>query len=1730
MNVFSIRNRLIADYQSYVGSFINIRNPRIREKVEQEMESGLLFPDPLIQLNPAFERGKRIEELISEGMLHEECAKIFRVGKEGEHYGKELNLHRHQEEAIRIATEGESFVMTTGTGSGKSLGYIIPIVDHVLRHGSGKGIKAIIIYPMNALANSQFGELEKFLVAGYDKGHEPVRFKRYTGQEGLEERDKIIADPPDILLTNYVMLELLLTRPQEKKLIEAAMGLRFLVLDELHTYRGRQGADIAMLVRRVRDRLETEKLQVFGTSATIAGVGTYAEQQAEVARVASLIFGTALTPDNVVGETLRRATKEQDFRDPKFIEALKKRIIDSNATVPTTFTEFLEDPLSIWLEGTIGLVAEPESGRLLRAKPLSITGERGSARKLSDLTGVDYDRCVEVIQQGLMGGYQCEPDPQTGFKPFAFKAHQFISKGDTVYATLDPEAERFVTLHGQQFKPSDRSRVLIPLGFCRECGQEYYSVRRREDTEKHITVFTSRELSDQISDEETKAGFLYRCEDNPWSDEMQDLVQRLPEDWIEFPRGVPSIKRSFRDLVPKKVKVNTLGESDDTGLEFHFIPSPFRFCLNCGVSYSGRQRNDFVKLSTLSSEGRSTATTILSLSAIQILKEQEELQPKARKLLSFTDNRQDASLQAGHFNDFIEIGILRSALYKAVQEAGTNGLRHDALTQKVFEALNLPFSHYASNPEAEFSEKEDTEHALREVLGYRIYNDLKRGWRITAPNLEQCGLLHIEYRSLKEVCEKESLWGSPELPRHPALTTASVEVREKVSKVLLDYMRRELAINVDYLQKSYQERILQQSSQHLKLPWAIDQNEVISHASIVFPRSERPNDFGGNVYLSGRSGIGVYLRRPSTFPEFHDKITVEETERIIVDLLEILCASPVKKVHLPKPEQKNEVAGYQLSGASMLWIAGDGQEAFHDPLRMPSQSEAGLRTNKFFVNYYKEIAPATLGFEAREHTAQVSNEDRQTREGRFRKGELPILYCSPTMELGVDISELNAVNMRNVPPTPSNYAQRSGRAGRSGQPALVFSYCTTGSPHDQFYFRHPEQMVYGAVSTPRLEIANEDLVRAHVQAIWLAETGLDLKRSLKDILDLEGEEPSLEFLESVLNDIHNTGAKTRALERAGKVLATIENQLHDSDWYTEKWLDEQIAHVEFHFELACDRWRDLYKAARSQAIEQQKGILDGSRPAEDKRIAERLRKEAESQLKLLLDVDVAAQSDFYSYRYFASEGFLPGYSFPRLPISAFIPAQKIKSNDHYISRPRFLAVTEFAPRSIIYHEGARYVINRAILPVEEDFETNQAKICEQCGYLHPIQDAAGADVCEKCSAPLPDALQSLFRMQNVSTRRRERISCDEEERMKMGYDIVSAVRFSHEDGVPRYRSAEVVIDGETRYNVSYGSTATIWRINLGWKRRKIKTQFGFVIDLERGYWAKDQEGHEEDDADDPMSPRTGRVIPYVDDRKNVLLIEPAAELSESAMVSLQTALKLGIQIRYQLEDNELASEALPNKGQRRIMLFYESAEGGAGVLRRLLDDPQSLSEIGKEALRICHFDPATGEDLRRAERATEDCESACYDCLMSYYNQPEHKMLDRHLVKDLLLSLIRAEVKSSPAPVPRAEHLANLKKQCDSGLERQWLDHLEARKLRLPSKAQVIVKECATKPDFLYEGAGSVAIYIDGAIHDFPDRHKRDFEQTEAMEDRGYLVIRFAHNDDWDKIIAKFPSVFGVAK
>src|SRR5438876_4665567 len=968
MNIFEYRDHLNNDYASYVNSFIHISHLHINSYVQQKLHEGVLWPEPLIQLNPLFERGESIDELVAQGVLHRECARIFRKDKsERDDRGHPLRLHKHQSEAIRAARSGQSYVLTTGTGSGKSLAYIIPIVDYVLRNGTGRGIQAIVVYPMNALANSQMKELEKFLRIGYPNNRGPVTFERYTGLESDEERQRIIANPPDILLTNYVMLELILTRATERRMLASKM-LQFLVLDELHTYRGRQGADVALLVRRVRDRLVAGELQCVGTSATLAGAGTYDERRGAVAKMATQMFGTLVKPEHIIEETLVRTTGSVE-QSEQFLEQLSERVKEGGRTLPRDYQSFIQDPLSVWVEDTFGITEQ--EGSLVRTRPKSISGARGAAMGLSELTGQPVEQCIEAIQQALLAGYMCEPHPETGTPPFAFRLHQFISKGDMIYASI--EEERFLTLQGQQYVPGDRERVLMPLVFCRECGQEYYCVRLKDGK------FIPRELNDQY-DDQGRVGFLYYSTENRWPDDEDSIKERLPDEWLEEHRNGTRVRRNRRNDLPYSLRVRANGtpvesfEPEENLLDCHFVTAPFRFCLHCGVSYGSRQIGDFAKLSSLSSEGRSTATTILSLSAIRRLRDAPQ-QPIPPKMLSFTDNRQDASLQAGHFNDFIEVGVLRSAVYRAVQEAGAEGIHHEELTQKVFNALNLPLHLYASDAGVKYLALTETQRALRNVLGYRLYRDLKRGWRITSPNLEQCGLLTIKYLSLEEVCGDEDVWRNC----HAALSSATPETRAKVGKVLLDYMRRELAIKVDYLDQLYQENIQQQSSQRLVAPWALDENESKEYATILFPRSRGGDADRSYVYLSARGGFGQYLRRRTTFEDFGEKLRLDDTTTIIEQLLEGLRQAGLVE-QVVEPRNEGDKPGYQLPASAMVWVTGDGSQAFHDPIRVPRESSEGQRTNAFFVDFYCATAANLHDIEAREHTAQVPYDLRMERE------------------------------------------------------------------------------------------------------------------------------------------------------------------------------------------------------------------------------------------------------------------------------------------------------------------------------------------------------------------------------------------------------------------------------------------------------------------------------------------------------------------------------------------------------------------------------------------------------------------------------------------------------------------------------------------------------------------------------------------------------------------------------
>ncbi|MGY2802647.1 DEAD/DEAH box helicase [Thermostichus sp. MS-CIW-25] len=1678
--IFDLHATVLDDYRDFVRSFFLIADPQAQAFVEQALEEGIhLWPEPLLQLSPSYVSGPTVDELAEAGRIAQETARIFRFED-----GRPFRLYRHQEEAVAKALAGKSFVVTSGTGSGKSLCYFLPIIDNWIRQGGSLGqVTALVVYPMNALVNSQYQSLQT-LRERYERAcHRPfpLRFAKYTGETSENERDQLRRDPPQILLTNYVMAELLLVRPEDQRFLNPEMGgLRFLVFDELHTYRGRQGADVAMLVRRLKGRCGAKNLVHIGTSATmISGPEADAQERRQtVAAFASRFFGHPFGPEHVIEETLAPLTEG----GPPTVAELKSAL---DLPWPTNQADLRRHPLMRWLEYELGLEQSPD-GSFRRRVPRELSEV---AAQLAQLTGTASENCAATLRQFLAHASSLREGSSRG--P-ALKLHQFISQGRTLYATLESREKRQFSLEGQM--QAGEGKLFFPVKFCRQCGQDYYHVLRSKDQ------FLPYPVGEEVEqDEDQQAGYLSLDPlDNEWS------LEQIPEDWYT-PEG--RLRTDCGKRVPQAVWVRPDGSFSEypqaEAQKMWWQPHPFSLCLACGEYYSGRER-EFVKLASLSSEGRSSATTILATS---LLRHAEQTQAACSKLLTFTDNRQDASLQAGHFNDFVHVALLRASLYAALLKKKELGF--DEVAQEVVRASGLELADIAQNPALDPASPsaEEVWQTFSELTEYRLYEDLRRGWRVTHPNLEQVGLLKIEYRGLGELCQNSAL-----ASLHPWFAQTSPEEQEQLLRALLDQFRRQLAIDVPVLKAEPQRRLRRRAQQYLNEFWGLEEHEELRTARCFGQNPSREN--GQMLSLGRRSAIGRFLRRRLDLNQ-------EAYDRFLESLLSLLVRQGLLRRHV-----ENGQVAYQLDAGCLRWCLGDGLPP-PDPLYSRSAQQEGYTSvrrpiNPFFQELYRAGAAGLGSLEAREHTAQVVQPgERERRERRFRNepGErrLPYLICSPTLELGVDIADLDLVHLRNVPPTPANYAQRSGRAGRQGQPGLILSYCGAFNSHDQYYFRRRAEMVAGRVRPPRLDLANESLLRAHIHAVWLAQVRLPLGNSIETVID--SARPELPLREEVVASIQlGEAARQEVAERVEALLAADREVLERSGWFSRRWIQQVIEEAPRAFDRAFDRWRELYRAA-TQQLEAANQQLQTARRREDQQEARRRQQEALRQRNLLLQIDTQREeSNFYPYRYLASEGFLPGYNFPALPVRAWVPRG---SEGEFIARPRFLAIREFAPHNFLYHEGCQWESVAFQAPpggLEE--RKSSHKLCFSCGAFGD----PSLDCCPVCGTRFDgqnSLLAQLLEMPNVRMRRRDRITADEEERRRQGYELQTFFQFAPESSGYRVQEADVLRGETPLLQLRYAPAATLLRINSGWRGSGGR---GFLVNFDNGEVpSRDQLGGNRASSSSQMSLQPIRLA--VRATQNLLLVrlvQPSLGNLQALETTLRYALKRGIEETFELEETELAAESI-GQGSHQAMLFYETAEGGAGVLRRLVEEPQALAEVAQAALEICHFQLSEAgiQDLR------PECRAACYECLLSYANQREALQLDRYQIRDLLGLLANSRTELRSLGRSRQEHLEWLRQLLDprSELERRFLETLAAGGYRLPEDAQKAIADPDCVVDFFY--SPNICIFCDGPVHDQPAQAERDRQLRSQLQGRGYRVLVLRYNQDLQEQLARYPEVFG---
>ncbi len=1744
MNILQFHKNLIDNYRSYIQSFLNIKDPRIAKFVDKEILNKKLWPEPLVQFNPTYEKGASIKTLSDEGILHKDLNKIF----------SGFNLYKHQEEAIRIGAAGKEFIVTSGTGSGKSLTFMATIFNHIIKGGSSvtNKVQAVIVYPMNALINSQNEEIKKFernflisklqdrnAFSDKDKTLDeqitelrgivgdifPIKYGQYTGQESEEVRENMRINPPHIILTNYMMLELIMTRGGKDFDIKTNIleNIKYLVFDELHTYRGRQGSDIALLIRRIK-AAAVNSITCIGTSATMVAseTATLLEQKMAVAETGAKIFGSEISTNQVVNEYLIKSLDGSREISAGLLASILKEPINTDWPAD----KFRTFPSAVWLEENCAL--EIKEGVYCRRKPITL---KSISKKISEFSGVPELDCEKHLNFLLDWANKLNSDSSLREKLLPFRIHQFFAQTGSVYATLGNQEERELFLDAGLYS-GEKDTYIFPLVFSRQSGHEFYCV----DIDESKGIITPREFYNTVDDDDDEASatsgyiFIQHQEDEePVWDKDRD-IQELPDSWFNTPRrdGSRSLKTEKAGRIPREISFDKEGNySFDDRFEYKgwFITTPLLFDPVSGTFFESKT-GEWTKLIKLGGEGRSTATTVLSFETITLLDTFGESAEK-QKLLSFTDNRQDASLQAGHFNDFVKVGQLRAAILKALEKH--NQLDYTNIAEKVFECLDISQDQFAKKPASFPGPRKDNEDTFKEFITYRLIHDLRRSWRVVLPNLEQCALMKIEYKHVGESVIDDELWKDNSL-----LSKMNSDERKEFLYQIFDFLRKSYALNLSILEPTVITQRSIRIKEKLKDPWTLEDSEKIDYPSNL--RIEKLARTSHNIYTDSGgylSVFGRYIKRIAAQFEL-DLRGVEVYTNFIYELLDFLTEAGWLVRRSVKNLEGVDCYIYQLNAENVIWQKGDEVSIYPDLVRSRTYKPQQVKINEYFKRFYKTNFNKLKPIEGREHSGQINSTKRRVREKEFREGKIGAMFCSPTMELGIDISDLSIVHLRNVPPSPSNYAQRSGRAGRSGQAALVMAYCSNFSPHDRHYFKRPAEMVAGSVSASRLDLINEEMLKSHLHAIILTKKPINgLNTSIGDIIDLE-DIKQFPLKKEVADTIKLTDSQVREISiQFNKVINDSyfkkELGIRKPLWFNDEWIKRAIETFEDDFDRSLGRWRVLYRNAKVQ-FREANAIIE-NRIYADNHIkiteAKYSRKQAERQMELLLNSSKNndseggnSQSEFYPYRYLASEGFLPGYNFTRLPLRAFL--ENKEGSGEFVSRNRFIALSEFGPQNIVYHDGTKYRIDRIIL-AEAEAKLEKAKVSPYSGYimmkdqynynLDPIVDRELTQGMDKYTYP------DLVEMPETKAYELQRITCQEEERTRKGYDI--RTYFSVDDDFKRMNQAHIMYDGNLLIHIHSIPAARLVHINHKWKNSPKET--GYPINLKNGYWQSKQK-----EKDEGQNDEIRRIRLFTTTTANALYLQPVKSLAMSGgkdgVITLMYVFKRAIESYFQVEPNEIGVTIMGEEDMPNI-LIYEAAQGSLGILSQMVESPGTFKAVMKEAFSICFIKDGV-------EVPEEELVPASYDDLLSYYNQIHHQVINRNYIRGSLRMLCDStlEVQTSKKFNNYEEHYRAIEAARDpnSSTEEKFLKHLYSKGVRLPDEAQPIIKNMFVRPDFLYKP--NICIFCDGTPHDTPSIIGDDKVKRATLTEAGYQVISWHYKDSIDELISRRPDIFKLVK
>lgn len=1643
MKPFQVAEDTINEFKMYITTTFPIAQPNLRNTLEEKIETEkLLWNGPYISLEKNYVLGSLIDDVVQSGLISKDVGEMFKS------YGI-TQLYSHQDKAIKRVLELKNTIVATGTGSGKTEAFLIPIVEYCYRNKDKKGTKALIIYPMNALANDQYERLKRLL-----KGT-GITFAIYTSRtpetidqrppDALEEerytREEIQKDPPDILVTNYSMLEYLLVRKEDQKIFKERR-LKFLVLDEIHTYRGAKGSEVACLIRRLKEhtgKLGDDRLVCIGTSATIKS--QYDEDNSKIRKFAEDLFGEPFDSDCVIKEDyippkepkkpyipppprLKKEDLEVDISNAKqmigLIEKLILRRVKPSPTVEEGAYLALSDNYIAYLI---------EKWLLEEAHTVAELAEKlkDEVKQRSELSLEELEKEVKAY---LLAGLFAKKDGKPRYRP---RIHIFVRGLQGLVRCSNPDCGEIFN-DGKTKCPKCGS-LTFPLEVCRNCGQDFLKTRF-SGNDYRITMLQPNE---SFESDECTLHITHRIE-QVYPDELDERIQAELEELYLCPKC---------GVLVQNPKITFEVECSHEFKPVYVKQGKIVVCPACFGRYGNREVVTPVRSSTASDVSIIT-TALLS-----------NLEPEERKTLIFTDNRQDAAHQAGYMEDRHLQFTIRQLIYQATKD------RDVPLSMKRAgeEIYNLGIAlGILDPPKTQLERKEEID-----KMSFLIYDEFTKPPRLRM-TLEALKLLTINYGNLHEI-KKSNLFRS--ICEEFGIDE---ETLLKFIKIFLDEMRFRRAVAFDY--------------------FVTPDRRKFEEWGIALPYHWKPTAFAF-VQKEGRLyKIGSFISRgggKTVFEQMTEKllgITGSAAENFIRKLVNLLD----REEYIVERQIGNSAShgiGYMVNPDFMeivpfseVWQCQSCTKVYSVNINNKCTTyhckgalvEAYLDEDNFYVHHYISHHPVSI--KVAEHSGQIPILERQRYEREFLIGRRNVLVCTPTLELGVDIGDLVSVLMRNIPPLPSNYAQRAGRAGRRTGMATVISYARE-APHDSYFYEKPKEMITGEIFPPVFNLDNERVIRRHIRSLILEKINTQLPKMLRDIVEKHGEEYRVKRLPDLEKEL--------AEKRDELVDSIYEVFREDVERGSIPWLDgEYIGRVidNFYPELE-EAFQPLIEALNYllrniQLLMQKWNEAGHLTSSENKELKELMDK----QNKMLNDEYLA-----YTLSYLRDHGFLPGYAFPGKQSELILRPDRAEP----LLRDTALAVREFAPGNFVYVDRKKYQVYAVSLAKKGsvlDFinsEENTYKICSNsnCDY---ITTDAFAIHCEKCGNDL--IKRNYIEPIVYFARRRERVSSTEEFRMSVPYVVKEFLEMEKGQGY------DYEMDG---LKLRFRRNSRIVIINQG------KDGSQFEICLKCGLWKREdidwERYHKNCDGTENDIVRVDIVAKRIAD---TLILSPDIPEDVDPEIFLKTllhAIVLGVQITLETEYNEIRGfirNVVENGKVKREIVLYENVPGGVGYLETTI---HRFNDILRKAFEVLY--------------ETHECDNACYSCLKNYYNQMDHPYLDKRVIKSYLESLMRAEIKEVGEIGGEDTDLDDyIKRNVESPLEEEFIKLLKTHKIPEP-EPQVVIKDnegnYIARADFAYRDR-KIAIFIDGIKYHTGEVATHDRDITNKLQLMRWLVLRFDSN------------------